>query len=487
MFGRPLRLPSLFSRKRSSSSQSRARLTKQQDPSRSYEQVLPGVRAATEAPPGSEPSATSELSPELAAPRTQVRADFPADYPDASDAVTRIKRPTRPGIGEVGGGSDPVAKRAGNPPAPAGDVSERAVRRGSQSSEALPSAQVSDPGDAPIRRHPTSPGASPSVPRPVSPSRPDPAVSDDLRSDWAGRRREAMAPFSQTSRVQPKLPEPPEVGKVHRGWTSQVAPPGKRRVPMVVADGGYLGDCWVSAASLAGARHRHDGEDRQDAYRLLAVGGVSVIAVADGVSTAPHASWGSTLATRAACETLGAFGEVILTDVIAGRERPKRIFRAVIDEADTVLRTQARQLGVPATELATTLIVVVARMLRGELHVATLYVGDGLVARVHAGDVEPIVSDESEPGTPLETFLPLPKNARPTVELFTVSAGDCVVIATDGVETDLRLSHSVREWLAYRWVRPLSAVEAAHALSYRRQGSMDDLTAVVLTPVQHHR
>jgi hypothetical protein len=54
-----------------------------------------------------------------------------------------------------------------------------------------------------------------------------------------------------------------------------------------------------------------------------------------------------------------------------------------------------------------------------------------------------------------------------------------LVLATDGFADDLHASPVLRDWLWERLGAADTPIEFAHVLSYRRQGTSDDLTAVL--------
>ncbi|WEH16158.1 PP2C family serine/threonine-protein phosphatase [Streptomyces sp. VNUA24] len=60
------------------------------------------------------------------------------------------------------------------------------------------------------------------------------------------------------------------------------------------------------------------------------------------------------------------------------------------------------------------------------------------------------------------------------------SRGDCLILASDGLAEDAFGSPAVRAWLAERWAQPCDAAAMADSLRYRRRGSHDDRTALVV-------
>jgi hypothetical protein len=54
-----------------------------------------------------------------------------------------------------------------------------------------------------------------------------------------------------------------------------------------------------------------------------------------------------------------------------------------------------------------------------------------------------------------------------------------VVLASDGLAADIRLSKALRRFLDAEWRKPTSAALMLDTLRYRRQGSHDDRTGLV--------
>lgn len=78
--------------------------------------------------------------------------------------------------------------------------------------------------------------------------------------------------------------------------------------------------------------------------------------------------------------------------------------------------------------------------------------------------------------------ISLPTTTVPAPESRRTSFNDPVVLATDGLANDIRTSARLRAWLGEQWRTPLGAYAMAESLRYRRQGSHDDRTAVVVWP-----
>ncbi len=82
-----------------------------------------------------------------------------------------------------------------------------------------------------------------------------------------------------------------------------------------------------------------------------------------------------------------------------------------------------------------------------------------------------------------EVAVSLPGATEADVEVAEVPAPHgTVVVATDGVALDLRMSPGVRTWLARSWAEPIGPFAMADSLRYERRGSLDDRTAAVIWP-----
>ncbi len=83
----------------------------------------------------------------------------------------------------------------------------------------------------------------------------------------------------------------------------------------------------------------------------------------------------------------------------------------------------------------------------------------------------------------------LPEQPLPAPEVRSLEAARravlcCAVLCTDGLATDLRNSPGVRSWLAESWEAPGDVHAMGEALRFRRRGSHDDRTAVVISVLE---
>lgn len=280
------------------------------------------------------------------------------------------------------------------------------------------------------------------------------------------------------------LPRPPTIGRVSRAWRRQIADAEWPR-PGYAADGGRIGAFEVLAASVVGHGHLHRAIQRQDAYRLAAAAGEgAVLAIADGVSEMPMAAIGAEVAAFVAVQCFLASAAGVGGPGSSAPPVGERLAGAV-DEADEAVREVAAELGLAPRELSTTLLIAhLARGAQGQIEVETASVGNSSALEV-AGDDPPLVISGPRPGDPPALhgqFLPgSPGSAR--TSRAALRPGAVLALVTDGLADDLHESATVRRWLWGRLAAAESPLEFAHALSYRRQGSMDDLTVVAARAV----
>ena len=140
----------------------------------------------------------------------------------------------------------------------------------------------------------------------------------------------------------------------------------------------------IAAATAAGSSHVRNNVPNQDAveYRLVKAGSsqVVVVAIADGAGSAPRSDEGSQIAVKVAVASMvngvkkrppAAFSEHLATSLV--RDAIKRAKNGVV--------SYGKKHGIPAGDLASTLIVAVA----SERLVTAAQVGDGAVVAFNIG------------------------------------------------------------------------------------------------------
>lgn len=263
------------------------------------------------------------------------------------------------------------------------------------------------------------------------------------------------------------LPDAPTFGQTATGW-QELLPARTGDPPGVCADAGRLGGRWVAAASIAGMVHRHRGASRQDAYAAVWDGDVLGLAVADGLGSASHGGVGAAVASLEAASQLARGAH--LHDAIGA--------------ADQAVRAAADGARSEPLQYATTL--VAASVQAGdddlmEVHAAS--VGDSSALVLGGGHFARLFADDDEgPVNVTPGALPSGSPTPATIVSLTLLPGATLVLCTDGLDLDLRLSPALRHWIGERLEAPASVLELLWTLSYRRRGSFDDRTALVVWP-----
>lgn len=235
------------------------------------------------------------------------------------------------------------------------------------------------------------------------------------------------------------------------------------RTPAIVLDGLAAGEYCVAAASLVGTAHMAAGSVRQDAYDFMSTSsGDLVVAIADGLGSRAHSQVGARLFCEGVLFASGAADESFAgTELLsAGAAYASRIAHDVYELADDDISFVAA--------------------------VAVFRDGGCAVARV--GDVSAFVVDpEGGFGELFATdsdFVNVVRSSLPGASAeateCATSRADTVALVTDGLAGDIRTSPAVRTWLSEQWRTPLGAHAMGESLRYRRQGSHDDRTAVIV-------
>ena len=313
------------------------------------------------------------------------------------------------------------------------------------------------------------PPVTPSVSRPVdgvdtaAPAEPIPAPPGEAST--AHRDRPDPAPGHPVP-----TPEPvdvgsaaPVIGRVLEAVAPRLNPGVVHRTPACLADGVALGTFHVSAASQIGLAHSVQGSVRQDAYDFtLTPHGRLVVAVADGMGSRPDSQVGA----AHFCESV----------VLATEVRPDGSaadYLRIASHRAAQIADYGYELERDAVSFVGAVAVVegdrceVARI--GDVSAFTID-GDGEFAELFAAD----------DGHVNVVAASLPTSGPIEPEVGEVCGVPRIVLATDGLANDLRTSSAVRSWLSGIWNGLPTAHAMADALRYRRRGSHDDRTAVVV-------
>jgi serine/threonine protein phosphatase PrpC len=254
--------------------------------------------------------------------------------------------------------------------------------------------------------------------------------------------------------------------------------PTTTSLPGLRADGGLLGDRWLAAASLAGQSHLNCGTTAQDAYQftLSDDGSLLVAAVCDGLGSRPLTSQlGATLLASLLCEVARTVTAVELA------ADPHAVLGGVLDTA-CARAEQLRTAGMPGLTDKDLSCTAALALLPAVGPGWATRVGDCAVMRLAGGEWETAFHRDGGPVNRVSAALPHPAPAEVAEygSLAEEGPGDCLILASDGLAEDAFGSPAVRAWLAERWSRPCDAAAMADSLRYRRRGSQDDRTALVV-------
>jgi Protein phosphatase 2C len=236
------------------------------------------------------------------------------------------------------------------------------------------------------------------------------------------------------------------------------------RTPGVVLDGIAVGGYCVAAASLAGTAHLVAGSVRQDAYDFFStVTGNLVVVVADGLGSKTHSQVGAHLF----CEGVLLAAHDQAGSILSG----SGLMSAGAAHASQIANNAY---GLDDDEISVVAAIAIfssngCEIVRiGDVSAFTVS-GDGQVDELFAADAGYINVVQSS----------LPGSSCSHEECVETHAG-IVAVVTDGLANDLRTSAAIRSWLSERWRAPLGPFAMGESLRYRRQGSHDDRTAVVV-------
>ncbi|MGN9841282.1 protein phosphatase 2C domain-containing protein [Nonomuraea sp. H19] len=259
----------------------------------------------------------------------------------------------------------------------------------------------------------------------------------------------------------------PAIGRVSAASLGVLGTGCRLRPPAVAVDGTTAGIFHVAAASIMGAGHMHGGQPRQDAYNvMLGRSGALYVAIADGLGSRQASQLGAHLFTEsvliAAAEAESADGSPVTAALLLA-EASVRTAR-VLTEAYRIEAREAACVGAVAVLSA-----------RGcEL----ARIGDVAGFTLAGGEFAEVFPVES--GFINVVSATLPGERPEQVETAELGLAEIVVLGTDGLANDLRNSAALRSWLAGRWRVPQWPFAMGDTLRYRRQGSHDDRTAVVV-------
>lgn len=236
-------------------------------------------------------------------------------------------------------------------------------------------------------------------------------------------------------------------------------------VPDTVFDAARVGTLELRAAAVRGARHRVNGQVRQDAMGVAELGGRFVLmAVADGADDATHAHRGAHLAVRHALNYLswalpGADLDVV--DMVGALRAADRAVREAGPNHDARRTT----LTVAAVELGWT----------GQGHrYRAVRIGDSPAMMLTDGVFLPLFGKR---GGGVDS-LPTPRGPADGVR-GVLRSGEALVVASAGLGTPVRES-PVGTYLAHAWAAPPGPVTFLHHLQFDLRAFDEDRAAAVV-------
>lgn len=257
----------------------------------------------------------------------------------------------------------------------------------------------------------------------------------------------------------------PTIGVVQPRPHAPVDPGVRHPRPAVLADAGATTTHLFAGASLVGASHQAVGSPRQDSFAVVALpGGGLVVAVADGL--------GSRASSQVGAET---FCQQVVA--LAPTDPGSPAERLLLAAAESTARVLLDSWQMSPRD--------------GAFVGLVLVVDDTSIQMARVGDVSAFELDPSgsfrelfpAPEGPLNTVDAALPSAEGTAVDVASAAGDAtVLVASDGLALDVRMSAGARAWMAECWQGPVDAFAMVDCLRYQRQGSLDDRTAVVIWP-----
>jgi hypothetical protein len=259
--------------------------------------------------------------------------------------------------------------------------------------------------------------------------------------------------------------EAPVIGSVLPLDHRTVQPDTWPRLPDVAADAVAAEAFHLAASSLVGLAHASAGTSRQDAYDFgISTDGALFFVVADGLGSRPTSHLGAALF----CES------IILAAVVADADIDPLDLAIVASERTVRVAEDAYALSakdIPCAVLVGVVANSAARLVR---------VGDTTAFLMHGDVFTEVFPYGSNFVNVVDAVMPGDLGAAAEVVNLPMDAP--LVVVSDGLATDIRTSPAVRQWLSTRWRGPLGPHAMADSLRYRRQGSHDDRTALVVWP-----
>ncbi|MFD4207147.1 protein phosphatase 2C domain-containing protein [Micromonospora tulbaghiae] len=311
----------------------------------------------------------------------------------------------------------------------------------------LPFAHLWSGGEAPAEPDltPSEPPSAPEQPVPVQP-----------------------APLPEEEPRPADLPSAaPVIGRVAGVQHGQLKAGLILRPPAIALDGIVAGDYQVAGASMIGVGHLQSGQPRQDAYNfMLGESGRLYVAVADGLGSKPYSQLGAHLFVES----------VLIAAAGAEADEPTEAdaTRLLVRASERMEQKVREAYGIdPRTAGCVGAVAVFS-----ERGCVVARIGDVSAFTLRAGVFTEAFPAETGPLNLVTASMPY--QAEEDIEVAELLPAAVVVLGTDGLANDLRHSGTLREWLGGQWQVPHLPFGVGETLRYRRQGSHDDRTAVLV-------
>lgn len=247
----------------------------------------------------------------------------------------------------------------------------------------------------------------------------------------------------------------------------------------------------MRACSTRGLSHRHRGTPRQDAFCVASNDAWLALAVTDGVSEGDHSHVAAETAARAVCKLAldqATKGEVIDWGAICGRVSRRIVdeakYRRLVEDCDG---TDAQQVRAVRKVMSTTAVcAVISRQpdVDGS-HIGWIAVlaGDSSAYSIRDGRVQLEAGGKADDSSDISSSSvhPLPGAASPIVFDLAMSAGQALVLVSDGLGDPLGAGDGeVGENLAKRWIGPPTIAQFFLDVNFYRKSFDDDRTALAI-------
>ncbi|MEG6521995.1 PP2C family serine/threonine-protein phosphatase [Desulfotomaculum sp. 1211_IL3151] len=305
-----------------------------------------------------------------------------------------------------------------------------------------------------------------------------------------------LHPIKSNQEPESQVPQRPE--EVTPQWKN--LEPTDKEDWVEIEESGYQErkDGWaVAAASRRGKTHAHEGSHRDDSFDFGFQNGWSILAAADGAGSYRLSRVGAKMACSMAVEHLKAYLENFIIEENEGSAIPKesdllQIKRFLIETVQRIIQSvkdEANKRSVTFDLLSTTILIAIHHHWQGKNMVASIQIGDGLIAIWHGGSNVSILGKADSGVFASETKFITTKGIENELEhkvFFAIKpAVDAIAVMTDGVSDDFFPPETIMPKMFESVYQELIGSAKPNEnllkwLSYERRGSFDDRTMVIL-------